>query len=80
MRLEAMLQGLEQAGSESGFVTVGVRTRKQCDELAPRLQAECYQTGSREADKHDAVARWQSGVSRVLVGTTAFGLGMRMYA
>ena len=49
------------------------RTTAQCEELAKKLECDCYYAG-RDGNK-EAFSRWISGVHKVMVATGALGWG-----
>jgi ATP-dependent DNA helicase RecQ len=54
-------------------------TKKQCDQLAEQLQWSGVQAESYHADKTDRMerqTRFQEGTVRIIVATTAFGMGI----
>lgn len=65
----------------SGSAIVYVRNRKRTKEISELLHtagitAEFYHAGLDDAVKDQRQQRWKSGVSRVMVATNAFGMGI----
>ena len=64
-----------------GTGIVYVRSRKRTTELAQALIAEgisadAYHAGLSPEDKNDRQNKWKSGETRIIVATTAFGMGI----
>lgn len=64
-----------------GTGIVYVRSRKKTTELAQTLidagiSADAYHAGLSPEDKNDRQNRWKSGETRIIVATTAFGMGI----
>lgn len=67
--------------SVSGSSVVYVRNRKKTKEIADRLNekgisAEHYHAGLNNKTKDERQSRWKSDVTRVIVATNAFGMGI----
>ena len=65
----------------SGTSIVYVRSRRKTREIAEILQAsgisaEFYHAGLDIEDKEEKQNRWKNGLSRVMVATNAFGMGI----
>lgn len=65
----------------SGSAIVYVRSRNRTREVSEWLigegvSAECYHAGLPHVEKDERQRRWQQGVSRVIVATNAFGMGI----
>lgn len=64
-----------------GSSIVYVRNRRETKEIAGRLNAigisaEFYHAGLEQKTKDDRQTKWSTGVSRVMVATNAFGMGI----
>jgi len=64
-----------------GSAIVYARSRRRCREYADMLRAagigaDFYHAGLAPEDKDEKQARWTSGAVRVMVATTAFGMGI----
>ena len=64
-----------------GSTIVYVRTRRDAEQLAQvlnknSLSAVFYHAGRSQADKKDDMQRWLKDRSRIMVATTAFGMGI----
>lgn len=72
---------LKALNSMSGSAIVYVRSRKRTCEIADRLNeagisALSYHAGMDISDKNDRQRRWKDNEARVMVATTAFGMGI----
>ena len=76
---DGMLQ--KALSNTQGSAIVYVRSRKRTKEIADRLTetgitALAYHAGMDISDKNDRQRRWKDGEVRVMVATTAFGMGI----
>lgn len=76
-----MTKLLEVLRGTSGPAIVYVRSRRRCRELADALKAEnisadYYHAGLTAHEKAERQDAWQGGTTRVIVATTAFGMGI----
>lgn len=72
---------LKVLNSTSGSAIIYVRSRRRTRELACVLQkegipADFYHAGLDPKDKEEKQNGWKSGITRVMVATTAFGMGI----
>ena len=68
-------------GNIDGSTIIYVPNRKKCKELCEQLianeiTAEYYHAGLAPESKDEREERWRTGVSRVIVATNAFGMGI----
>ena len=68
-------------GNIDGSTIIYVPNRKKCKELCEQLiaheiTAEYYHAGLAPESKDEKEERWRTGVSRVIVATNAFGMGI----
>lgn len=68
-------------GNIEGSTIIYVPNRKKCKELCEQLiaheiTAEYYHAGLAPESKDEREERWRTGVSRVIVATNAFGMGI----
>lgn len=68
-------------GNIGGSTIIYVPNRKKCKELCEQLiaheiTAEYYHAGLAPESKDEKEERWRTGVSRVIVATNAFGMGI----
>ncbi len=68
-------------GSIEGSTIIYVPNRKKCKELcdwlvAHEITAEYYHAGLAPESKDEKEERWRTGLSRVIVATNAFGMGI----
>lgn len=82
-RIQACIDVLKDAGfpTERGRAIVYVATRKRTRAVAQGLRkagimADWYHAGRTVGARQTAVARYESGAAKVLVATSAFGMGM----
>ncbi len=66
---------------QKGSSVVYVRSRKRCKELAVflrnhKISANFYHAGLRNEQKDARQQRWKKGMTRVMVATNAFGMGI----
>lgn len=76
-----MTKLLEVLRGTSGPAIVYARSRRRCRDLAAALQAEnisadYYHAGLTAHEKAERQDAWQEGTTRVIVATTAFGMGI----
>lgn len=73
--VQAMLT--DQTDDDSARNIVYTRTRDEADTLSEMLDCPKYYSDSGDhAEKHQAVMRWRAGDSKVIVATSAFGMGI----
>lgn len=77
-KMEKLLQVLSSVG---GSTIIYVRSRKRCKEISDHLNTlgfdtTYYHAGLEAKDKSQRQDAWQSGAKRIIVATTAFGMGI----
>jgi ATP-dependent DNA helicase RecQ len=77
----ALLQLVEKHADEDGAMLVYAATRRRVDELheivaAAGHDADRYHGGVRTADREEVLRRFRAGQSRLVIATSAFGLGI----
>ncbi len=76
-----MLKLMQVLNNRNGSAIVYVRSRKRCREIAAALNeagipTTFYHAGLDNREKADRQDAWQAGNPRVIVATTAFGMGI----